>query len=58
MFNVWPGKVPGETKELPAEGLQAPKAKEAKPVKRVQNVSMPTLTLFSRRRSSATARRS
>ena len=46
VINVWPGKAPGEMKELPAEGLQAPKAKEAKPVKRVQNVSVPTLTVF------------
>src|SRR5262245_9124415 len=46
VINVWPGKAPGETKDLPAEGLQAPKAKEAKPVKRVQNVSTPTLTVF------------
>jgi len=46
VINVWPGKAPGETKELPAEGLQAPKAKEVKPVKRVQNVSVPTLTVF------------
>ena len=45
-INVWPGKAPGETKELPAEGLQAPKAKEVKAVKRVQNVSTPTLTVF------------
>src|SRR5262245_46900182 len=46
VFNVWPGKVPGEPKELPAAGLAAPKAKEAKSVKRVQNVSVPTLTVF------------
>src|SRR5262245_5831639 len=46
VLNVWPGKAPGETKEIAPEGVQAPRAKEAKPVKRVENVSVPTLTVF------------
>ena len=46
MLNVWPGKAPGETKELPPEGLQAPHPNEKKLVQRVENVSVPTLTVF------------
>lgn len=46
VINVWPGKAPGETKEIAPEGLQTPRPNETKPVKRVQNVSTPTLTVF------------
>ena len=46
VINVWPGKAPGEVKELPPEGLQTPRPNETKLVKRVENVSVPTLTVF------------
>src|SRR4051812_4684533 len=42
---LWPGKAPGETKDLPPEGFQ--KSKNPKDtVKRVENVSEPTITVY------------
>ncbi|HEY7326744.1 MAG TPA: alpha/beta hydrolase [Gemmataceae bacterium] len=41
VLNVWPGKVPGETKPIPEEKMEASKG-----VKRISNVSKPTLSIF------------
>jgi acetyl esterase/lipase len=46
VINVWPGKAPGETKDLPAEGFRAPRPNEKSNVQRLENVSVPTLTVF------------
>ncbi len=48
-FPIWPGKAPGETKELPPEGdTQTPKDKlvGGKTVIKLGNVSSPTLTIY------------
>src|SRR5262245_54577312 len=45
-LNVWPGKAPGETKESGKEGFREPTGKERASVQRLENVSVPTLTLF------------
>jgi acetyl esterase/lipase len=46
VIDVWPGRVPGETKEIGAEEFRAPRDKEKADVKRLSNVSKPTLTVF------------
>src|SRR5262249_47414124 len=45
VLDVWPGKAPGETGTIAAEQLLDQKPGE-KPVKRLTNVSTPTLTVF------------
>jgi len=45
VLDVWPGKVPGETGQIGEEKFQEPKAGE-KPVKRLTNVSKPTITVY------------
>jgi acetyl esterase/lipase len=45
VLNVWPGKVPGGTEVIPEEKFLESKPGE-KQVKRLANVSKPTLTLF------------
>ena len=42
--NLWPGKPPGETKELPPEGLQ--KNKPGDTIARLENVSIPTIAVY------------
>lgn len=44
-LKLWPGKAPGETKDIGAEKVTEPK--DDKDVKRVGNVSEPTLTIYS-----------
>jgi acetyl esterase/lipase len=46
VIDVWPGKVPGETKEIGPEEFRPPQAKQKADVQRLTNVSKPTLTLF------------
>jgi len=46
VIDVWPGKAPGETKDIGAEELRPPQAKQRPDVQRLTNVSKPTLTLF------------
>src|SRR5262245_57408531 len=46
VIDVWPGKVPGETKEIGPEELRPPQPKQRADVQRLTNVSKPTLTLF------------
>lgn len=46
VIKVWPDKAPGESKEIGPEGLRAPKANEKSSVQRLENVSVPTLTVF------------
>src|SRR5436189_5130394 len=46
VIDVWPGKVPGETKEVGPEELPPPQAKQRADVQRLTNVSKPTLTLL------------
>jgi acetyl esterase/lipase len=41
VLDVWPGKPPGETKAIAEEKME-----ESKGVKRISNVSKPTLTIF------------
>ena len=45
-IKLWPGKAPGETKELPPEGLQKQKD-EKDTIKRLANVSEPTIAIYS-----------
>lgn len=44
-LSVWPGKVPGETGDIGEEKFQPPRAK-GKPVKRLSNVTKPTITVY------------
>lgn len=44
-LDVWPGKAPGETGQVGEEMYQPPRPNE-KPVKRLTNVSHPTLTVY------------
>jgi acetyl esterase/lipase len=46
VVKLWPGKAPGETKELPPEGFQKPK-NDKDTVKRLENVSEPTIAIYS-----------
>jgi acetyl esterase/lipase len=46
VLNVWPGKVPGETKEIGKEGFREPRPNEKASVLRLENVSVPTLTVY------------
>jgi acetyl esterase/lipase len=46
VIDVWPGKAPGETKEIGPEETRPPQAKQRADVTRLTNVSKPTLTLF------------
>jgi acetyl esterase/lipase len=46
VLNVWPGKVPGEKGDIGEEKLLEPKPNEKPGVKRVTNVSKPTLTVY------------
>lgn len=46
VVKLWPGKAPGEKKELPAEAFIEPKKGQAE-VKRLGNVSEPTVTIYS-----------
>lgn len=46
VIDVWPGKPPGETKEIGPEENRPPQAKQRPDVQRLTNVSKPTLTLF------------
>jgi acetyl esterase/lipase len=41
VLNVWPGNAPGETKPIPEEKME-----ESKGVKRISNVTKPTLSIF------------
>ncbi len=45
LFNVWPGQAPGEKEPIGEEKVLESKPGE-KPVKRITNVSKPTLTIF------------
>ncbi len=45
MLDVWPGNVPGEKGDIGPEKLQPPQ-KEAKPIKRLTNVSRPTIAVY------------
>ena len=45
VIKLWPGKVPGETKELPAGGFLV--KKNPNDVARLANVSEPTITIYS-----------
>lgn len=46
ILSVWPGKAPGETKEIGPEEFRPPQPKQKADVQRLTNVSQPTLTLF------------
>ena len=46
VIDVWPGKAPGETKEIGPEEARPPQAKQRADVLRLTNVSKPTLTLY------------
>src|SRR5437588_13025049 len=45
VIDIWPGQVPGNNSGIGAEKFLDQKAKE-KPVKRLTNVTNPTLTVF------------
>ena len=45
VLNLWPGKPPGEAKDLPREALQPPRTADDK-IARLANVSIPTLTVY------------
>src|SRR2546422_163981 len=46
VLDVWPGKVPGEDGKIGEEKVLDPKAGEKQPVKRVTNVTRPTIAVF------------
>lgn len=46
VINVWPGKAPGETKEVGPELTQPAKPDEKPPTTRLTNISQPTLHVF------------
>ena len=46
VMEVWPGKAPGETKEIGPEESRPPQAKQRADVTRLTNISKPTLTLY------------
>lgn len=46
VLDVWPGKAPGETKEIEPEAFREPRQNEKPNVQRLMNVSKPTLTVF------------
>jgi acetyl esterase/lipase len=46
VIDVWPGKAPGEKGDVGTEKVQEPKAGDKNPVKRITNVTHPTLTIF------------
>ncbi len=46
VLEVWPGKVPGETGQVGEEKVLEQKKPTDKPVKRLTNVSKPTLTIY------------
>jgi acetyl esterase/lipase len=46
VIDIWPGKAPGETKEIGPEEWRPPQQKQRADVKRLTNVSQPTLTLY------------
>src|SRR6478672_10793156 len=43
---LWPGNAPGEKGGLPEEGFQPDKAGEKPPLKRLGNVSKPTIAVY------------
>jgi acetyl esterase/lipase len=45
VLDLWPGKAPGETKDLPPEGLMPPQRGQME-VKRLANVSTPQLAVY------------
>lgn len=45
VINVWPGNPPGETKDIPEEGVLPDRPGQRK-VQRITNVSKPTLTIY------------
>jgi acetyl esterase/lipase len=47
-WNLWPGEAPGETVTLPPESFRTNDNRQTagKPVSRLQNVSVPTLTIY------------
>ena len=47
-WNLWPGEAPGETVTLPPESYRTNDNRQTagKPVSRLQNVSVPTLTIY------------
>jgi len=45
VFDVWPGVAPGEKGDIGQEQFQPPQ-REAKPVKRLTNVTRPTITVY------------
>ncbi|WP_020475642.1 alpha/beta hydrolase [Zavarzinella formosa] len=45
VIDLWPGVAPGEKGNIPEEKFEAPKANEVQPVKRLGNVSKPTITI-------------
>src|ERR1700722_16502364 len=46
VVDVWPGKAPGKTGVIGEEKFLDPNPKDKKPVKRLTNVTHPTLTIF------------
>jgi acetyl esterase/lipase len=46
VIDVWPGRAPGETKDIGPEAFREPNDKENPGVQRLSNVSKPTLTVY------------
>ena len=46
VLDVWPGKVPGEKGDIAAEKMTEPKADDKRPVRRLTNVTQPTITVY------------
>src|SRR5437762_8331548 len=52
VVKLWPGKAPGETKDVGPEGLQ--KNKQGDTTKRLENVSDPTISVYPAPKEKAT----
>ncbi len=46
VYPLWPAAVPGEKGNIPEESFVEPKATENPPIKRLTNVSKPTITVY------------
>src|SRR5258707_14531355 len=46
VLDVWPGTAPGENGEIGEEKFEDPSPNDKKPIKRLANVTKPTLTVY------------
>ena len=46
VLELWPGKAPGETVDIGEEKVEPPRTTDKAPIKRLTNVSKPTITVY------------